>query len=202
MGGIAPKQLLVQNQTLNCNLTGDHKWHEGPPLRKARYFTSACSLGTKAYLFFGQTAYDEEQDSIECLDIENEKIGWQVFKLPGVRSRQHPIVCPINDKEIVIFGGNTDALNELRFGEEFNMEEYERLCRHDMFVMDTEARTAKLILPFTEGGTSMIDSHAMGLPCGNGFVAVYKDGDQHKVLKYSSIKNKEALKVITVDIDC
>ena len=82
-----------------------------PKLHEARANHSSCSMGSKVYVFAGNIEDKVmKTNTVEFLDTANEQkssFRWHLisFDQAEIDGRRLPVFCPINDEEILIFGG-------------------------------------------------------------------------------------------------
>ena len=84
---------------------------EAPSFNQARYYCSSFHLNGKIYAVAGcQNQID--LDTIERLDLTGGAKAWKTFSLTILIPRSNPIVCSLDNGEILIAGGSNrcDAL--------------------------------------------------------------------------------------------
>lgn len=117
-------------------------WEEMPPMNVARSESSSCALAGFLYVFCGIDIDDDISLSIEKLQlVPSAKIQkWYVWQLipniniaPDLTERSFPVVCPLNDREILIMGGHT--------GKEY---------LNDVLVYDTRSDMVQVRVPRTD----------------------------------------------------
>ena len=91
------------------DLTTGNQYVE-PELNVARFLHSSCELGNSIYVFCG--LQDHYLNSIERLETSNESCSERRWKLIEPDLRMFPARCrtqsiPLNEKEILVFGGST-----------------------------------------------------------------------------------------------
>ena len=90
----------------------------------ARACHASTSLGSKVYVFGGMSKFWLE-NSIEYLEARPNARGefvaqWKAFKLKGVTPRVNPIMCPLDSKRLIIYGGGTQMLDYNRAADDLN----------------------------------------------------------------------------------
>ena len=73
-------------------------------MNEVREYHSSCFLGGKVYVFGGQNIH-KRLNSVEVLNTGALKRGWDLEKFPEVEARSLAIFCPVNNREILIMGG-------------------------------------------------------------------------------------------------
>lgn len=54
-------------------------------------------------------------DSIETIDIDAMADAWVLFRIDLLTARSYNVVCPINDHEILVMGGDRDLEDETEY---------------------------------------------------------------------------------------
>ena len=86
-------------------LSGD--FSEGPRLNEGRYAHCTAVIGGCIYVIGGHYGEEEDEpDSIEKLNVAENEQAWTSFSIPGFLKRQKPVVCRLNDSEILVAGGH------------------------------------------------------------------------------------------------
>jgi len=94
----------------------DKKWESMPSMNTTRSNPSLCIYNNRfLYVFRGVSLPDNYLDSIEYLDLNYEKQGWQIFRPedPGLTwsGGINSGVVVINEKKILIIGGQINRKN-------------------------------------------------------------------------------------------
>ena len=80
-------------------------------MNQARLGASACCLADQVYIFAGRAGFMSFLNSIEKIGagslISNGRDRWELFQTSPtiLSSRRWPAVAPLNNTEIMIFGG-------------------------------------------------------------------------------------------------
>mmetsp|Transcript_11948 Transcript_11948/g.16226 ORF Transcript_11948/g.16226 Transcript_11948/m.16226 type:complete len:126 (+) Transcript_11948:254-631(+) len=81
------------------------KWTSKGDLNKRRAQHASCILKDKAYVFGGAKSASAARGCIEVLDLLSERKGWELLHVSLPNSRYLLGACPLNNREIVFFGG-------------------------------------------------------------------------------------------------
>ena len=54
-------------------------------------------------------------DTIESLNVQANETSWNIFTVPGFTARSYPLVCPLNENELLVAGGydGTECKNDI-----------------------------------------------------------------------------------------
>ena len=97
-----------------------NKWRVAPSLNIARYMHASCAIGKTVYVFCGKVPGLLITNSIERSRVtgRSQMEPWELLQVNGssLAPRHSLGVCPLNQTEIVIIGGqsltnNPDGLN-------------------------------------------------------------------------------------------
>mmetsp|Transcript_22658 Transcript_22658/g.28024 ORF Transcript_22658/g.28024 Transcript_22658/m.28024 type:complete len:167 (-) Transcript_22658:19-519(-) len=89
-------------------------WKSKPDMNKTRAWHGSCVLNDKAYVFAGSKSASASRDSIEMLDLLQERKGWQLVAVTLPTPRVATLVGQLNDREIMILGGLDPKANVQR----------------------------------------------------------------------------------------
>ena len=89
----------------------EDSWSEMPSLNVARSQASSCILGRRVYVFGGCGDGESYLNSIEYLKLssrqdESQGLAWMIVSLEMVTPRINPVLCPLNERQIVLIGGS------------------------------------------------------------------------------------------------
>ena len=167
----------------------EDKWSDSqsidlPPLNQARYDAAACCLKDQVYIFAG---YDGKSylNSIEKIGagslISNGRDRWELIQTsPTILSpRREPAVAPLNNTEIMIFGGYKNSNN-----------------LGDVIVFDTKTKQCTKVM--SEGASKFYAHSNRCVQATNDKVIglVSKDGDAKGVTVFSWSKGASAITVV------
>lgn len=89
-----------------------NSWSKGPNLKVARHVHGSTILNEKLYVFAGMDETDQCINSLEVLELNAVSKAWTLLVLEIIPARACPLICPINEKELLIMGGTYKAEEE------------------------------------------------------------------------------------------
>lgn len=81
-------------------------------LNVARSQASACFINDHLYVFYGMGSDQYFIQSVEKLNLRDPNSQWKLIEMAGLSSfetKSFPLVAPLNNREIMIWGGKYSA---------------------------------------------------------------------------------------------
>ena len=156
-------------------------------MNQARHRASACCLADQVYIFAGYDSNEGYLNSIEKIGagslISNGRDRWELIQIsPTILSpRERPAVAPLNNTEIMIFGGLGNYGNNY-FG--------------DLIVFDTKTKQCRKVM--SEGASKFYARSNRCVQASNDKVIglVTKDGHDKEVAVFSWKKGASTITVV------
>ena len=98
---------VVQNSLYWLDVSSG-EFLNGPLLFQNRYSHSTCELIENLFTYGGLNNNEEPLSTVERLSSQDSWQDWKLIAIEGILPRLYTVFCPINDEELLIYGGYQD----------------------------------------------------------------------------------------------